>query len=125
MDSREDEASLGNSRALNAIFNEVDKNIFRLINTCFFAKEGCDILVVAHEGTSKVKMPGLQLLTTKFESLRMLEDESVVEFNVHLLDIANELFALGEKISKEELVCKVLHSLPKRFDMKVTTIEEA
>ena len=34
----EDEAALGNSRALNAIFNGVDKNIFRLINTCTSAK---------------------------------------------------------------------------------------
>ena len=35
----EDEASLENSRALNAIFYGVDNNIFRLINTCVFAKE--------------------------------------------------------------------------------------
>lgn len=35
----EDEAALGNFHALNSIFNEVDKNVFRLINTCTSAKE--------------------------------------------------------------------------------------
>lgn len=70
-------------------------------------------------------MSRLQLLTTKFESLKMLKEETIIEFNVRLLDIANESFDLGEKISEEKLVCKVLRSLPKRFEMKVTTIEKA
>lgn len=70
-------------------------------------------------------MSRLQLLTTKFESLKMLEEETIIEFNVRLLDIANESFDLGEKISEEKLVCKVFRSLPKRFEMKVTTIEKA
>lgn len=42
-----------------------------------------------------------------------------------LLDIASESFALGKKITVEKLVRKVLRSLPKKFDMKVTTIEES
>lgn len=110
---------------LNVIFNVVDKNIFRLINTCVFAKEAWDILAVAHEGTSKVKMSRLQLLTSKFEGLKMLESESIAEFNVRLLDISNESFALGMKIFEEKLVRKVLRSLPKKYDMKVTVVKEA
>lgn len=35
----EDKASIGNSHALNDIFNCVDRNIFRLINTCVSIKE--------------------------------------------------------------------------------------
>ena len=34
----EDEEAMGNSRALNDIFNGVDRNVFRLINTCTTAK---------------------------------------------------------------------------------------
>ena len=52
----EDEEALANSKALNAIFNGVDKNMFRLINTCTVAKEAWDILKTAHEGTSRVRM---------------------------------------------------------------------
>src|ERR1044072_5911336 len=39
----EDEEALVNSKVLNAIFNGVDKNMFRLINTCTMAKEAWDI----------------------------------------------------------------------------------
>ncbi|KAA0032368.1 gag-pol polyprotein [Cucumis melo var. makuwa] len=58
----EDQASLGNSRALNAIYN--DQNVFKLINTCTSAKEAWKILEVAYEGTSKVKTSLLQLLSS-------------------------------------------------------------
>ena len=35
----EDEIALGNSKALNSIFNGIDKNIFRLVKTCEVAKD--------------------------------------------------------------------------------------
>jgi hypothetical protein len=35
----EDELALGNSKALNALFNGVDKNMFRLIKQCTVAKD--------------------------------------------------------------------------------------
>jgi len=35
----EDESSLANSRALYAIFNEVDKNMFRMIKQCIVARD--------------------------------------------------------------------------------------
>ncbi|KAK2359745.1 hypothetical protein QL285_085090 [Trifolium repens] len=121
----EDELAHGNSKALNALFNGVDKNMFRLIKQCTVAKDAWEILETTHEGTSKVKMSRLQLLTTKFENLRMEEYECIHDFHMNILDFANSFDSLGEKISEEKLVRKILRSLPKRFDMKVTTIEEA
>jgi len=35
----EDDLALGNNKALNALFNGVDKNIFRSINNCNVAKD--------------------------------------------------------------------------------------
>lgn len=55
----------------------------------------------------------------------MLESESIAEFNVRLLDISNESFALGMKIFEEKLVRKVLRSLPKKYDIKVIVVKEA
>ena len=55
----------------------------------------------------------------------MREEETIGDFNARLCDIANEAFALGEKMSEEKLVRKTLRSLPKRFAYKVITIEEA
>jgi 2-polyprenyl-6-methoxyphenol hydroxylase-like FAD-dependent oxidoreductase len=68
----EDDLALGNKKALNALFNRVDKNMFRLINSCTVAKYAWNIVRATHEGTSKVKMSKLQLITTKFESLKMM-----------------------------------------------------
>ncbi|KAA0062592.1 gag-pol polyprotein [Cucumis melo var. makuwa] len=121
----ENDAAVGNSRALNALFNVVDPNIFKLINTCKSAKVAWDILKVAFEGTSKVKISRLQILTSCFEALQMNEDETIAEFNVRVLNIANESDALKEKMSDSKLVRKVLRSLPSNFNMKVTAIEEA
>jgi excinuclease UvrABC nuclease subunit len=99
--------------------------MFKLIKNCVSAKDAWEILRTCYEGTSKVKSSKLQLLTSKFEALRMKDDESIQDFHLSLLDIANSFEALGEKMSDEKLSRKLLRSLPQRFDMKVTTIEEA
>jgi beta-galactosidase/beta-glucuronidase len=95
--------ALGNSKALNDLFNGVDKNMFRLIKQCIVAKDAWEILKTAHEGTTKVKNAKLQLLTTKFENLKMLEDESIQDYHLNILDIANSFESLGEKVSDEKL----------------------
>jgi hypothetical protein len=110
---------------LNALFNGVDKNMFIMIKQCTVAKDAWVIIKTAHEGTFKVKMSRLQLLTTQFENLKMKEDQNIQDFHMNTLDMANSFDSLGEKMSDEKLVRKILRSLPKRFDMKVTTIEEA
>jgi len=46
----EDELALGNSKAVNTLFNGVDKNMFRLIKQCTVAKDAWEILKTAHEG---------------------------------------------------------------------------
>ena len=65
------------------------------------------------------------MLASRFEDLRMLEDETISNFNSKLCDIANEAFTLGEKYSETKLVRKTLRSLPERFAYKVAAIEEA
>ena len=62
---------------MNAIFNGVDKNGFKLIKNCKHAKLAWETLKKVHEGNSKVKMEKLQLLSNKFENLKMNEDESI------------------------------------------------
>ncbi|CAM8890270.1 unnamed protein product [Rhodiola kirilowii] len=54
----------------------------------------------------------------------MKEEESVPEYNARVLDLSNEVAALGKPISEDRMARKVLRSLPLRFAMKVTAIEE-
>ncbi|CAM8980362.1 unnamed protein product [Rhodiola kirilowii] len=120
----EDKASVGNSKAMNAIFLAVDENVMKLIIKCEVAKEAWDILQTAFEGTDKVRNSRMQAVITKFEEMKMNENESIAEYNTRVLELANEASALGKAIDEERLVSKVLRSLPPRFAMKVTTIEE-
>ncbi|KAA0049938.1 gag-pol polyprotein [Cucumis melo var. makuwa] len=55
----------------------------------------------------------------------MSEEETIVEFNVRVLDIANESDVLGEKMFDAKFVRKVLRSLPPTFNIKITAIEES
>ena len=97
----EEQESLRNSRALNAIHNGVDLNMFKLINSRVTAKDAWKSLEVAFEGTSKVKTSRLLLLTTKFESLRIMEEETITEYNVRVLEIANDSLILVKEFQKQ------------------------
>ena len=55
----------------------------------------------------------------------MEEDESFDEFYAKLKDIVNSAFNLGETIPEPKIVRKVLRSLPERFHVKITVIEES
>lgn len=54
----------------------------------------------------------------------MKKNESLISTS-DFCDITNTSFALSEKMFEKKLARKILRSLPKRFDMKVTAIEEA
>ena len=55
----------------------------------------------------------------------MEEDESFDEFYAKLKDIINSVFNLGETIPEPKVVRKVFRSLPERFHVKITAIEES
>ncbi|CAM8934302.1 unnamed protein product [Rhodiola kirilowii] len=120
----EDKASMGNSKAMNAIFSTVNENVMKLIINCEVTKEAWDILQTAFEGTDKVRNSRMQAVTTKFEEMKMKEDENISEYNTRVLELSNEASALGKPIDEERLASKILRSLPPRFAMKVTAIEE-
>ena len=96
-----------------------------MISSCETAKKSWEILQTTFEGLGDVKRNKLLSLTTHFENPRMHDDESLSDVYTKLCDIANELFALGEKIPKTTLVRKIMKSIPDRFSSKVIVIEEA
>ena len=99
-----------NTRALYAIFNGCDIEQIKLISTCETAKEAWEILQTNFEGSGDVKRNKLTSLTTRFEELRMEENETLSGYYTKLCDIANESFALGEKIPESVMVRKIVRS---------------
>ena len=66
----------------------------------------------------------LQMLTTRFEELKMSEDELFDSFYGKLNEVVIGKFNLGEKTEDSKVVRKILRSLPESFHAKVITIEK-
>ena len=67
----------------------------------------------------------LQMPTTQFKELKMIEDKSFNSFYSKLNEVVVRKFNLGEKTKDSKIVRKILRSLPKSFRAKVTAIEES
>jgi hypothetical protein len=65
------------------------------------------------------------MLISRFEEIKMLEDETFREFYTKMSDLRNSMVSLGKTISDVKLIRKIIRSLPERFRIKVTTIEES
>jgi len=67
---------LSNDKALHALCQALSPLEFAKISNCESAKEAWKILETTYEGTKLVKSAKLQMLISKFEEIKMLEDES-------------------------------------------------
>ena len=65
------------------------------------------------------------MLTTRFEEVKMSDDESFDSFYGRLNEIVIAKFNLREKIKDAKVVRKILRSLPESFRTKVIAIEES
>lgn len=73
----------------------------------------------------KVGGDGPTVLCTRFEEIRMKNDELFDDFYAKLNDIVNSRFNIGKKIPKTKIAQKILRSLLERFRPKITTIEKS
>ena len=70
------EAAAFSSKAINAIFNAISMKEFKRISNVEVDHTAWNILQTVHEGIKAVKINKLQQLTTRFESIRMSDDET-------------------------------------------------
>ena len=78
-----------------------------------------------HEGTKAIKINKLQQLTSKFESIKISDDESFDKFYAKLNDIVNSAYNLGEIYDQPKIVRKILRFFTEDFRPKVTAITES
>ena len=113
------------SKIMNAIFNTVSMKKFKRISNVEVAHTAWNILQTIHEGTKTVKINKLQQLTTRFECIRMSNDERFNELYAKLNNIVNFTYNFGEIYDQSKTVRKILSSLTKDFRPKVTVITES
>ena len=109
---------------MNAIFNAVSIEEFKRISNVEVAHTAWNILQTVHEGTKVVKINKLQQLTTRFESIRMSDDESFDEFYAKLNDSVNFTYNLSEIYDQPKIVRKIFRFLIENFRLKMTAITE-
>ena len=95
---------------MNAIFNAISMEEFKRISNVEITHTTWNILQTMREGTIVVKINKLQQLTSRFESIRMSNDESFDVFYAKLNDIVNFVFNLGEVYDQPKIVRKILRS---------------
>ncbi|KAH0717264.1 hypothetical protein KY285_013295 [Solanum tuberosum] len=98
---------------------------FNRISDCTTTKQIWDTLVIAHEGTPQVRKFRIAKLCTDYETFKMESGESLQDMITRFTTIVNELVSLGKIYTTEELVDKVLRTLLKSWEIKVTAIREA
>ena len=88
------------------------------------SNDAWETLKIAYQGMEKVKTTKLQLLRRDFETLCMKESDNIDSFFTHVIWMVNQIRSHGETLKERRIVEKLLRSLPSRFDVIVTTIEE-
>jgi hypothetical protein len=75
--------------------------------------------------TKLVKFAKLQILISRFEEIKMLEEGTFREFYTKINDQRNSMVSLRKTVLDVKLIRKILRSLFKHFRIKVTTFEES
>ena len=112
------------SKALYYLYQAVNESVFPRIAAAKRSKDAWETLKEAYQGMEKVKTTKLQLLRRDFETLCMKESDNVDTFFTHVIRIVNQIRSHGETLEERRIVEKILRSLPSKFDVIVTTIEE-
>lgn len=89
---------------------------FKIIQGCESDKEAGDTLVNHFEGNTSVRRTRIDHLASRFENLRMDDDEPIDGFISKISELASESYVLGKKYEEKDLVKKLLRWLPPRFE---------
>jgi len=112
------------SKSLYFLYQAVHESVFPRITAPKTSKEAWKILKIACHGMEKVKTAKLQLLRRDFENLCMKESENIDSFFTHVISLVTQIRTHGEVLEERRIVEKLLRSLPSKFHVIVTTIEE-
>ena len=97
---------------------------FKIISNVEVAHTAWHFFQTVHEGTKAVKINKLQQLTTRFERIRMFDDECFDEFYAKLNDIVNSAYNLGEIYDQPKIIRTILRSLTEDFIRKTLCFGE-
>nr|XP_012567269.1 uncharacterized protein LOC105851214 [Cicer arietinum] len=78
-----------------------------------------------HEGTTNVKRARVNTLMYEYELFSMKKDESISDLQTRFTHIVNNLHALGKHVENEQQIGKIMRSLTREWQPKITAIAES
>ena len=112
-------------KARNIISSALTVDEFYRISICKSAQEMWEVLRVTHEGTNDVNRARKNTLIQEYEMFRMKQGETISDVQKRFTNIANHLIGLGKSFDNDELNIKILKSLDRSWQPKVTVISES
>ncbi|GKE11565.1 pol polyprotein [Tanacetum coccineum] len=117
------------------LFQSIPEDLVLQIGNLKTGKEMWEAIKTHNLGADRMKETRLQTLITKFENLKMSDNDTIDAYAAKLSGIASKSATLGKVISELKLVKKFLTSLPRHFvhivaaleqvlDLKPTTFED-
>ncbi|XP_039145724.1 uncharacterized protein LOC120282960 [Dioscorea cayenensis subsp. rotundata] len=119
------EATTKKYKALTVIHSAVSEEKFTRLMTCDTAKQAWLKLKEEYEGDLKARRVQVLNLRREFEMLRMKDGETVREFADRVMNVVNRVRLLGEELTDQRVVEKVLVSLPERLEHKIASLEDS
>ncbi|KAK5825810.1 hypothetical protein PVK06_020676 [Gossypium arboreum] len=114
-----------NAKTMHTLFCALGLKEYNRVSSYSNAKQIWDKLEVTHQGISQVKKSKVGILTLTYETFKMKPKEYIKAMYNQFTIITNGLNSCGKTYLNEEVVKKMLKSLSKSWEAKVTTIEEA
>ncbi|XP_058784841.1 uncharacterized protein LOC131659704 [Vicia villosa] len=111
-------------RALAIIHAALHDDIFIKILNLEIAKEAWDKLKEEFQGSERTKKMQVLNLRWESEALKMKETETVREFSDRISKVVSQIRLLGEELSDQRVVEKILVCLPEKFETKISSLEE-
>ncbi|XP_057993753.1 uncharacterized protein LOC131174439 [Hevea brasiliensis] len=114
-----------NDKAIHVLLCALSRSEYNKVCMKSTAKEIWDALVVTHEGISQVKENKMDSRIYQYELFKMKLDETISEMYDRFAEIIGGIESLGKTFTNEELVKKILRSLPKEWLPKVTSLKDS
>src|SRR5262249_20043690 len=114
-----------NEVVMNILYCGLNESDFSRICTCSSAKEIWDNLENTYEGSTRMKDTKISVLCGEFENFKMKANESIYKMHDRFINIVNQLSILDKTYINLEVNSKFLRSLPREWEAKRMTIEEA
>ena len=112
-------------KAKTCLYAAVSETIFPRIIAFDTGKQIWNYLKEEFHGNERTIQMQVLNLRREFEMQKMKDSETIRDFSDRLLSIVNKIRLLGEELSDQRVVEKILVTLPERFESKISSLEEA